>query len=251
MTPGSMTQAERARAQMQAIQHEWLRRVEAEYRSAVLTHHLTLWLLQITAPFELVRMGLAIVEDELAHAELSQAVHVAAGGAGIARLERERLGLELRAAEPLELAVARVGLDAFCLGETVAVRLFARLRQPCTEPVALRALDRILRDEVRHRDFGWTLLEWLLSSPAGDAVQALAVAELPQMFARVRNNYAFASLGQPAARDELAQRWGLMPASDYAQALLETYERDYRPRFAEAGIDAERAWTAHLPRTTG
>lgn len=80
---------------MQAIQHEWLRRVEAEYGYAALTHHLTLWLLQITAPFELVRMGLAIFEDELAHAELSQAVHAAAGGSGISRLERERLGLKL------------------------------------------------------------------------------------------------------------------------------------------------------------
>lgn len=234
---------------MQAIAHEWLRRVEAEYGSATLTHHLTLWLLQLTAPFELVRMGLAIVEDELAHAELSQAVHVAAGGSAVARLQRDRLGLRLQPGEPLELAVARVGLDSFCLGETVAVRLFARLRQPCTEPVALSALDRILRDEVRHRDFGWTLLEWLLSTPASASVEALAAAELPHMFERLRGNYAFASLGQASPRDELAQRWGLMPGCDYAQALLETYERDYRPRFAELGIDAERAWTERLARS--
>lgn len=236
---------------MQAIQHEWLRRVEAEYGSATLTHHLTLWLLQLTAPFELVRMGLGIVEDELVHAELSRAVHLAAGGSGLARLERDRLGLKLRPGEPLELAVARVALDSFCLGETVAVRLFSRLRQLCTEPVALSALDRILRDEVRHRDFGWTLLEWLLSTPASAAVEALAAAELPQMFERLRTNYAFASLGQASPRDELAQRWGLMPASDYAQALLETYERDYRPRFADLGVDAERAWAERLPRAPG
>jgi hypothetical protein len=236
---------------MQAIQREWLRRVEAEYGSAALTHHLTLWLLQLTAPFELVRMGLAIVEDELAHAELSQAVHVAAGGSGMARLERERLGLSLRPGEPLELALARVGLDAFCLGETVAVRLFARLRQGCSEPVALRALDRILKDEVRHRDFGWTLLEWLLSTPSREAVLALAAAELPRQFERLRISYAFASLGQSAEADPLAQRWGLMPSCDYAQALVETYERDYRPRFADFGIDAERAWTARLPPRSG
>lgn len=236
---------------MQAIQREWLRRVEAEYGSAVLTQHLTLWLLQITAPFELVRMGLAIVEDELAHAELSQAVYVAAGGSGMARLERGRLGFSLRPGEPLELALARVGLDAFCLGETVAVRLFARLRQGCREPVALRALDRILKDEVRHRDFGWTLLEWLLSTPVREAVLSLAAAELPRQFERLRISYGFASLGQSRQADPLAQRWGLMPFSDYAQALVETYERDYRPRFADFGIDAERAWTARLPPASG
>jgi len=236
---------------MQAIQREWLRRVQAEYTSAALTHHLTLWLLQITAPFELVRMGLAIVDDELAHAELSQAVYVAAGGSGVAPLQRERLGLSLRPGEPLELGVARVGLDTFCLGETVAVRLFARLRQGCNEPVALTALDRILKDEVRHRDFGWTLLEWLLSTPASDAVLALAEAELPQQFERLRASYAYASLGQAAdagaaPADAQQRRWGLMPPSHYAEALVETYERDYGPRFAELGIDAERAWTARL-----
>ena len=126
---------------MREIQSEWLRRVEAEYTSAALTHHLALWLLQLTAPLELVRMALSIVEDELSHAELSQAVYAAAGGSAPARLERERLGLRQPTHEPLELALARVNLEVFCLGETVAVRLFSRLRQDCAEPVALTALD--------------------------------------------------------------------------------------------------------------
>lgn len=53
------------------------------------------------------------------------------------------------------------GTRVFCLGETVAVRLFKRLREGATVPVARAALDRVLTDEVRHRDFGWLLLEWL------------------------------------------------------------------------------------------
>ncbi|MFT3922445.1 MAG: hypothetical protein QM778_07925 [Myxococcales bacterium] len=36
-------------------------------------------------------------------------------------------------------------------------------------PVARTALDRILRDEVRHREFGWAPLAWLLETPLGDA----------------------------------------------------------------------------------
>lgn len=110
---------------------------------------------------------------------------------------------------------------------------------------------RLSKDEVRHRDFGWTLLEWLLSTPSSaavEAVEALAAAELPHLFERLRTNYAFASLGQQQERDAVTQRWGLMPMCDYAQALLETYERDYRPRFADLGIDAERAWAERLPR---
>src|SRR3954469_6660827 len=80
---------------MQEIQREWLRRVEAEYTSAAITQQLTLWLLQITAPLELVRLGLSIVEDELSHAELSQAVYLVAGGSAPAELQRARLGLRL------------------------------------------------------------------------------------------------------------------------------------------------------------
>jgi hypothetical protein len=229
---------------MQEIQREWLRRVEAEYSSAALTHHLTLWLLQITAPFELVRLGLSIVDDELVHAELSQAVHVAAGGSSAARLERERLGLRLREGEALELAIARVGLEVFCLGETVAVRLFSRLRQGAAEPVALEALDRILKDEVKHREFGWTLLEWLLSTQHAERVSSLARAELPRMFTRLRANYGFTQLGVQVAPDPLGQRWGLMPPAAYAEALRDCLERDYVPRFRDQGIDARAAWDA-------
>lgn len=229
---------------MQEIQREWLRRVEAEYASAVITHHLTLWLLQITAPFELVRLGLSIVDDELAHAELSQAVYAAAGGSSPARLQRDRLGLRLGAGETLELAIARVGLEVFCLGETVAVRLFSRLRLGSEEPVALEAFDRILRDEVKHREFGWTLLEWLLASDHAQHVATLAQAELPSMFTRLRANYAFAQLGTRATPNPLAQRWGLMPPAAYAETLRDCLERDYVPRFGEHGIDARAAWEA-------
>lgn len=230
----------------EVVAREWLRRVEAEYGSATLTHHLTLWLLKVAAPFELVRLGLAIVEDELAHAELSQAVHAAAGGAELAQLDRERLGLVEVAGEPLELAIARVGLESFCLGETVAVRLFSRLRKSCEEPVALRALDRILADEVKHREFGWTLLEWLLSTPLAPQLQQLAVQQLPAMFRRLMANYAYTRASVPAAIPSedlvLQARWGLMPPADYAATLDETFERDYVPRFGDYGIDARVAW---------
>jgi hypothetical protein len=231
---------------LEPVRREWLRRVEAEYGSAALTHHLTLWLLQITAPLELVRMGLGIVEDELVHAELSQSVYAAAGGEAPARLPRDQLGLRLIAGEALELAITRVCLEVFCLGETVAVRLFSRLRQGCEESVALVALDRILKDEVRHREFGWTLIEWLLQTRFEAPVRELARLELPRMFARLRANYAFASLGKAVPVDAATRRWGLMPAPEYAEVLRSSLERDYVPRFHDLGIDALHAWETSL-----
>lgn len=233
-----------APADSKAIQTEWQRRTEAEYSSAVLTHHLTLWLMQLVAPFELTRLGLAIVEDELVHSELSHQVYVAAGGQQAVDLHSKRLGLADVPRHQVLDGVVRAGVESFCLGETVAVRLFSKLRAPCIQTDAKVALDRILRDEVRHKEFGWTLLEWLLSVPQSDQVRQLIDKELPAMFKRLRGNYAYAQLGAERKYNEARATWGLMPPPDYAATLQETLERDYTPLFGALGIDAQRAWQA-------
>jgi hypothetical protein len=227
-----------------AVQHEWQRRIEAEYRSAALTQHLTLWLLQMVAPFELVRMGLAVVEDELVHSELSRQVYVAAGGKQLGAMPPSSIGLAQPAPDRLLPAIVKTAVETFCLGETVAVRLFLRLRATCTQPDARQALDRIVKDEVRHKDFGWTMLEWLLATNEADTVRGLVERGLPTMFARLCKNYAHAQLGVHSEPNAEQAAWGLMPAPDYAAVLQETVERDYIPLFAAHGIDAERAFAA-------
>lgn len=226
------------------VQTEWLRRVEAEYRSAALTQHLGLWLTQIAVSPDLVRDALRIAEDELAHAELSHAAYVAAGGTGAPRLDRDRLALPRRAGDPLELDVTRIGTEMFCLGETVAVPLFSHFRAQATAPAARAALDRILRDEVRHRDFGWTLLEHLLDGDADGARRAALERELPAMFRRIEETYGEAPPPGADAPDDADRAWGLAPAGEYATILARTVERDYLPRFARVDIDAAAAWAA-------
>ncbi len=224
------------------VRDEWAARVHAEYQSCALTQHLTLWLIQMGASPDLVRDGLRIAEDELTHAELSHATLAAAGGALTAPIPRDQLGLRRTPGAPLEADVLRVGVRAFCLGETVAVPLFTALRRDCTAPTAREALDRVLRDEVRHRDFGWTLLDWLLdTAPDPDAVVAAVQASLPDMFAELRGLYA--GPGADATPISAAERaWGLMDAAAYADVLATTYERQYVPWFAERGVDARAAW---------
>lgn len=225
-----------------AVRREWSRRVVAEYRSAAITHHLTLWLIQLGASPDLLHQGLRIVKDELAHADLSHRAFAAAGGREAPALVQERLALARPPGEALFLSVARAGVEVFCLGETVAVPLFKVLREGSTVPVARRALDRILVDEVRHRDFGWTLLDWLLEQPFAGAVRALVTAELPRMFGRLRESYG---PSWAESRDAIVpgdRAWGLMPHARYARILERTVARDYVPRFRERGIDAQVAW---------
>jgi hypothetical protein len=225
---------------------EWLRRVEAEYRSTAIASHLALWLVQIAASPDLVKAALRIAREELGHATMSHRVYVAACGARAPAgpaLDRGSLELTRHPDEPLEHDVARVCVDVFCLGETAAVRLFRELRQRCEVPVARRTLDRVLRDEVGHRDFGWTLLGWLLELPVhGPRLRQQVQAELPACFQRIRALYAPVDVATLPTLPREESRWGLMPPARYGELLAATFDKDYVPRFARLGIDARGAW---------
>jgi hypothetical protein len=236
------------------VRAEWRNRIAAEYGSAAITQHFVLWLIQVGASPDLVDDGLAIVKDELIHAALSAEVHAAAGGQAPPAIDRAALELPRRASVELERDLLRAALQVFCLNETVAVPLFRHLRAGATVPAARRALDRILKDEVRHRDFGWACLDWLATTPMGPALPGLCAAELPALFAALERNYGGGDPGHAAAEpgsppdtvtaDDRA--WGLAPAGDYAAILTATFDRDYLPRFTARGIDPAAAWAARF-----
>src|SRR5262249_25155719 len=133
-----MSKRKRTGLPSDAVRGEWLRRVEAEYGSAAITQHLTLWLMQIGASPDPIDEGLRIAGDEMAHARLSHRAYLAAGGDRVPELVRERLGLARHERDPLEHDVVRVAVATFCVGETVAVPLFKNLREGCTVPAARR-----------------------------------------------------------------------------------------------------------------
>ncbi len=245
----SLTSSRRAPSS-QRVRDEWRARIAAEYGSAAITQHLVLWLIQIGASPDVIDAGLRIVEDELVHSRMSHEVYVDAGGTEPPHIDRDTLQLHRRAQLPVELDVLRTVVRVFCLGETVAVPLFSHLRAGCTVPSARAALDRVLRDEVRHRDFGWMALDWLLTTPLGPQIPTIVEAELPRMFGDLEHSYG---TGNPAHGDERSglmadtdRAWGLAPPAEYAEILHRTFTRDYQPRFAARGIDATPAWGARL-----
>jgi hypothetical protein len=225
-----------------AVREEWRRRVLAEYGSAAITSDLVGWLLRLGASPTLLHHGLRIADDEVVHAELAFEVLSAAGG-GEVELGGRALGLEPLQELPLASNACLAGVRVFCLGETVAVRLFKRLRDGATIDPARRALDRVLGDEVRHRDFGWLLLEWFAGRTDWLEQRELLRARLPEWFAGLRRNYEV----EDASFDEADRAWGLMPTSEYRAALYETLDRDYIPRFEEYEIDARAAFDDSRP----
>jgi hypothetical protein len=218
------------------VRNEWRARIAAEYTSAAITQQLTLWLMQAAAPPDLIDAGLAIVADELAHSRLSHQVYTAAGGTEPPALEREALGIR-RATRTLEHDILHAVVRVFCLGETVAVPLFSHLRGKCSVASARTALDRILKDEVRHRDFGWDTLDYLIS--IDDQVPQRVANELPAMVAELEAGYG---IGNPAVADDDGaitaedRAWGLAPPREYAEILSECIENDYIPRFEVRGV---------------
>lgn len=212
------------------VRREWTRRIEAEYRSSAQTQHLTLWLIQLGAPRELIEDGLRIVQDELDHAELSAAVAQAAGAAGAPALIQDELLLQVPPGTLVERALYAT-LEVFCLGETVAVPLFTELRRECVVPVARQALDRILKDEVRHRQFGWDLLDYLCDVDA--RLVDVGRRFLPPALARLTHRYGSGTSSE-VTQEERA--WGLMAPLSYKQILEATVKKEYEPRFRERGL---------------
>ncbi len=216
---------------------EWRARIAAEYGSAAITQHFVLWLMQAGAPPDLIDAGLVIVSDELAHSRASHEVYVSAGGTEPPAIDQKTLALA-RQRENLLDDVLATCLRVFCLGETVAVPLFKHLRERCDEPTARAALDRILRDEVRHRDFGWDVLDWLMTIDEA-SVRENSRAMLPQMFEALRASYgdANAVIAQDDGAMTNAERaWGLAPPREYAEILARTVEREWKPRFSAREI---------------
>lgn len=213
-----------------AVRREWTRRIEAEYRSSAQTQHLALWLIQLGAPRELIDDALRIVSDELDHADLSALVAERAGAKGAPALVQDELLLKTPPGTLAERALYAT-IEVFCLGETVAVPLFTELRRDCTVPVARQALDRILKDEVRHRQFGWDLLDYLCEWDS--RLVEVGRRFLPPALDRLTKRYGGA-VSSAVSPEERA--WGLMAPSAYGTILEATLHKEYEPRFRERGL---------------
>lgn len=217
------------------VHAEWAARVHAEYRSAATTARTVHLVIACGLPDPLASAGLRVVQDELDHARLSHETLVALGGQGqpVDVDVGELLG-EGWADGPLA-ALVDLAVRVFCLGESFAVPLFRAMREHTTHDQARATLDRVLRDEARHRALGWDLLDALLQLDP-DGVRARVQDQLPAWLAGYRQAYAGADLDQaePLAAHERAA--GLLDPGRYHEIHDRCLAEDIAPRFAARGI---------------
>ncbi|MCP4873716.1 MAG: ferritin-like domain-containing protein [Proteobacteria bacterium] len=220
------------------IAHEWQRRVVAEYRSAALTAQLVHWMTVAGFPHELIAEAMDVVRDELDHARLSTEAMQAYGGIEPPTLNPRTLAHPERSEGLLASLVDSV-LRNFCLGETLAVPLFQAMWQSVSDEPARVVVQRVLKDEARHRQLGWDLLDELIAREP--AVAAFCESRLEHHLGETERAYAFAPDG-PAPSPEHAAA-GLIGPAEYHRVFWETVRGDLAERFAQRGIALPARWT--------
>lgn len=216
----------------QGVQNEWGRRFWAETNSSGTAAELFAALVEVGAPASTLSACQVIIQDELRHAQHSVQVFEEAGGDGplLAALQIPFQPF----APPTWTALHRaldITIRAFCCGETVAVPLFLSMYRRAKVPSARQVLHGILKDEGRHRAFGWSTLRILLKS-CGPADLTLASQSARVGMEDVQEVYS-SGTWQPSPAE---QAWGVMGPLDYKKALRQAVSKVMEPRFTTAGL---------------
>ncbi len=139
----------------------WLIRERAEHEAAAHFARLASDLRAAHAPDAIVALAMRASEDERRHAVRCREV-VDDLAPGLAALPRDRgavigpPGGESQPAARATHAAVAIG----CITETLSTALLIELRRRAHHPVARRAFDEILEDEIAHARLGWATLAW-------------------------------------------------------------------------------------------
>lgn len=224
---------------MLRVRHFWLSQTAAEYASAAVSSEFSLWLCQNGASPELICQCLDIAKDEIAHATLAYGAAVAAGHTGPLIGNHSLLGSPTPFIEPRK-NLLDVMLRFFCLGETLAVPLFAAMKKRAREQAARAAYARIIVDEPRHSEFGWVALAWMHANwpEVGYWINDCFSNSLRQL---AREYYCLDEYTPELTQTELG--WGMLPRLDYAVIFEKTILNQCARRLEPYGVDVETLWT--------
>ncbi|MGZ3454349.1 MAG: ferritin-like domain-containing protein [Polyangiales bacterium] len=125
--------------------------------------------------------------------------------------------------------LARWTIVRFCVGEACAIQQLVAMRDAVEEAKLRPALTYMLRDEVHHARFGWTLAEELVPQLGRDELEWIGAA-LAHTFAFYESLHAIEDVSPGA--DEATN----------VRAFYAAIERDVLPGLVRLGIPAREAW---------
>ncbi len=155
------------------LAQHWLDAAQMEHASVASFARLTLELLAIGAPPELLQRSQAAGMDEVRHAQLCFALarHLGAGEVGPGPLA---IGGALGEATLTTVAVAAAREG--CIVETVAALEAHVMAAQTLDPVLKRLLTALADDESRHAELAWDIVRWTVKQGDAPLRQAVAAA---------------------------------------------------------------------------
>ncbi|MDB5215765.1 MAG: hypothetical protein JWO86_3692 [Myxococcaceae bacterium] len=189
-----------------ALAAQWRENGRTEHASVAAFARLTLDLMALGAPPELVADANRDALDEIRHAELCFGLARAIDG----RVQSPGAFPEAARARTLSrsrtLALAQLAVDSLvdgALHEGVSARIIAKLVRRCEAPAIQAILKEIAADEGRHARHGWDVVRWCLAEGGESVASALegALRALPK---------TMSSPMPEEARDGRWERWGIM-----------------------------------------
>jgi hypothetical protein len=187
------------------VAEQWRENGRTEHASVAAFARLTLDLMALGAPPELVAAANEDALDEIRHTQrcFALARAIDGGAASPGAFPEARTARTLSSQRTL--ALAELAVDSLvdgALHEGVSARIIARLARACEEPAIRAVLKEIAADEGRHAAHGWDVVRWCVAEGKTPVVRALAgaVHMLPE---------EMRSPLPEAARDGSWERWGI------------------------------------------
>lgn len=156
----------------EALAQAWLRDGLAEHASIASFARVTLELMALGAPPELLAQTQQAGADEVAHA---RACFGLAARFGTGPRQPDRLPVLPPRAPDLATFAADTFLEG-CVGESIAALMAERAAAACSDETTAQVLDRIAQDEARHAALAWRTIAWALETGGGPVRRALRSA---------------------------------------------------------------------------
>ena len=209
----------------------WLRDALLEHASIAAFGRLSLELLALGAPSDLLRDTHRAALDEIRHAELCFGLYgrYAAAPKGPGPID---VGGALSAVSLQELAVRAV--EEGCVGETLGALVVQEQHRAAVDPVVKRALSEIADDEARHAELSWRIVRWAIEQGGPRVFEAVESAFRTAIEQAAKNHEL-----QPMARAGLGEH-GRLDTAETSRAIERGIAEVVRP-CAEALLSGFRA----------
>ncbi len=152
-----------SRAEARSLAAKWTRAAENEHASIATFARLSLELLALGAPMDLVMACQRAGADEVRHAEDAYALASAFAGEELGAMPFPEACAPI---VPDVVRLARETLEDGCIGESAAALAAMRDAEDSDDPATKAVLRRVARDESRHAELAFRLLGWTTEAAA-------------------------------------------------------------------------------------